>query len=91
MLGDRDFRKSARKVLATFGNAARDLVPIDNFKSSDYEVVFLILGDEPTTVKDNLPFFSKVNLVRAYDNLSQRGYTVSISAASKIERPQANP
>ncbi|HCR1275786.1 TPA: TIGR04141 family sporadically distributed protein [Pseudomonas aeruginosa] len=91
LLGDRDFRKSARKVLATFGNAARDLVPIDNFKSSDYEVVFLILGDEPTTVKDNLPFFSKVNLVRAYDNLSQRGYTVSISAASKIERPQANP
>ncbi|MBS7597807.1 TIGR04141 family sporadically distributed protein [Pseudomonas sp. RC2C2] len=91
LLGDRDFRKSARKVLATFGSAARDLVPIDNFKSSDYEVVFLILGDEPITVKDNLPFFSKVNLVRAYDNLSQRGYTVSISAASKIERPQANP
>jgi len=87
LLGDRDFRKSARKILGTFSNAARELVPIDNFKSSDYEVVFLILGDEPTTVKDNLPFFSKVNLVRAYDNLSQRGYTVSISAAPKIERP----
>jgi len=87
LLGDRDFRKSARKVLGTLNTAARELIPIDNFKSSEYEVVFLILGDEANTVKDNLPFFSKVNLVRAYDNLSQRGYAVSISAASKIERP----
>jgi uncharacterized protein (TIGR04141 family) len=50
-------------------------------------VVFLILGDDAAAVKTNLPFFSKVNLVRAYDSLSQRGFSVKISAAAKIPRP----
>lgn len=87
LLGDRDFRKAARKVLNTFGNDVREIVPLDNFRSSDYQVVFLILGDDVMTVKNNLPFFSKVNLVRAYDSLSQRGFSVKISAAAKIPRP----
>ncbi len=87
LLGDREFRKSARKVLGTFSNAAREIIPLDNFRSAEYEVVFLILGDDAANVKSNLPFFSKVNLVRAYDSLSQRGYSVKISAATKVERP----
>lgn len=87
LLGDREFRKSARKVLGTFSNAAREIIPLDNFRSAEYEVVFLILGDDAANVKSNLPFFSKVNLVRAYDSLSQRGYSVKISAAAKVERP----
>ncbi|NSL53945.1 TIGR04141 family sporadically distributed protein [Uliginosibacterium aquaticum] len=89
MLGDKAFRKAARTVLARINATARDIIPLDNPRSVDYEVVFLILGDEKATVKGNLPFFSKVNLSRAYENLSQRGFPVKISAAPKVDRPVA--
>jgi len=86
LLGDRAFRKAARTVLRRVNPAARDLVPIDGIQSADYEVVFLILGDDAPSVKSNLPFFSKVNLARAYDNLSQRGFTVKVGGAAKVVR-----
>lgn len=86
-LGDKEFRKEARKVIKKeIGAHAVNLVPLDSPKSSDYEVVYLILGDDNALVKDRLPFFSKVNLTRAYEGLAQRGFTVSIAAAPKIER-----
>ncbi|MEO3677410.1 TIGR04141 family sporadically distributed protein [Rheinheimera sp. FR7-31] len=86
MLGDRTFRKEARKVLGRVHHNARDLVPLDGLKSADYQIVFLILGDANHSVKENLPFFSKVNLTRVYENLSQRGYTVKIAGAEKVMR-----
>lgn len=84
MLGDREFRKQARKVLGKLSNEARELIPLDNLKSENYEVVYLILGETTDAVKDNLPFFSKVNLSRAYEGLSQRGFKVTIAAAKKL-------
>ncbi|WP_345871475.1 TIGR04141 family sporadically distributed protein [Shewanella algae] len=89
MLGDRAFRKEARKVLRRVDSDARDLVPIDGLKSADYEIVFLILGDTNASVKGNLPFFSKVNLTRVYENLSQRGFVVKIAGAEKVARDGA--
>lgn len=86
LLGDRAFRKRARTVLRGVNPLAADLVPIDGLKSDDYEVVFLILGADRDNVKDNLPFFSKVNLARTYENLSQRGFHVRIGSASKVAR-----
>lgn len=86
MLGDRTFRKAARKVLRRVNPGAPDLVPIDGLKSADYEIVFLILGDANVSVKENLPFFSKVNLARVYENVSQRGYVVKIAGAPMVER-----
>ncbi|MNL25884.1 hypothetical protein D3C87_1473840 [compost metagenome] len=86
MLGDRAFRKEARKVLRRISHSAHELIPIDGLKSSDYEVVFLILGDANSSVKENLPFFSKVNLTLAFENLSQRGYEVKIAGAEKVVR-----
>ncbi len=86
MLGDRAFRKEARKVLRRISHSAHELIPIDGLKSSDYEVVFLILGDTNLSVKENLPFFSKVNLTLVFENLSQRGYEVKIAGAEKVVR-----
>lgn len=87
MLGDKSFRKKARTVLRGINPAARDLVPLDSLKSSDYEIVFLILGEGSATLKQNLPFFSKVNLTKAFENLTQRGFRVSIAGAPMIPRP----
>lgn len=86
MLGDKAFRKKARTVLRGLNPAARDLVPLDTLRSADYEIVFLILGEGSTTLKQNLPFFSKVNLSKAFENLTQRGFRVSIAGAPTTPR-----
>lgn len=86
VLGDKAFRKKARTVLRGVNPAARDLVPLDNLTSSDYEIVFLILGEGSATLKQNLPFFSKVNLSKAFENLTQRGFRVSIAGAPTTPR-----
>lgn len=86
MLGDRAFRKQARKVLRRVHSDALDLLPLDGLKSSDYEIVFLMLGDANDRIKENLPFFSKVNLARVYENLSQRGFKVSVAGVDTVIR-----
>lgn len=86
MLGDKAFRKKARTVLRSVNPAARDLVPLSTLRSADYEIVFLILGEDSATLKQNLPFFSKVNLSKAFENLTQRGFRVSIAGAPTTPR-----
>lgn len=81
MLGDEEFRKKARQVLAKVSPGLEKALPLKDFKSEDFQVVFLILGEGNQTIKTNLPFFSKVNLVKTYENLTQRGYKVSIQGA----------
>lgn len=81
MLGDKAFRKKARTVLRRVNPAAGDLVPLEAPESADYEIVFLILGEDSATLKQNLPFFSKVNLSKAFESLTQRGFRVSIAGA----------
>ena len=79
LLGDREFRKKTRTVLRRVSNGLQDSVPLDSFKSDGVEVVFLILGEDSSSLKSNLPFFSKVNLSKAFENLSQRGFEVSLA------------
>ena len=86
MLGDRAFRKKARTVLRNVDPAARHLMPLDTLRSADYEIVFLILGEGSATLKQNLPFFSKVNLCKAFENLTQRGFRVSVAGAPTTPR-----
>ena len=78
MLGDKAFRKKARTVLRGVSPDAGDLVPLDTIRTADYEIVFLILGEDSATLKQNLPFFSKVNLSKTYENLTQRGDRKSV-------------
>lgn len=89
MLGDKGFRKQARTVLRRVDRRARDIVPLNSLKSSEYEIIFLILGAEGQDIKKELPFFSKVNLTRVYENLSQRGFTVKIAGAEKVALDRA--
>jgi uncharacterized protein (TIGR04141 family) len=86
MLGDKAFRKKARTVLRGVNPAARDPVPLDTLRSTDYEIVFLILGEGSATLKQNLPFFSKVNLSKTFESLTQRGFRVSVAGAPTTPR-----
>ena len=87
LLGDKEFRRKTRTVLRGINPEIGDYIPLKSLKSSDFEVVYLILGESSETIKDNLPFFSKVNLTKAFENLSQKGFAVSISGAAKEARP----
>ncbi len=89
LLGDRNFRKATRKVLKKVKVGLQDSVSIDGFKSDGVEVVFLILGEDSISLKENLPFFSKVNLTKAHENLTQRGFSVSVAGVDKEDRPSA--
>jgi len=89
LLGDKEFRKKARTVLKKVRSGLQDAVPLDSFKSDGVEVVFLILGEDSATLKSNLPFFSKVNLSKAFENLSQRGFKVSIAGVETEPKPTA--
>lgn len=89
LLGDKDFRKKARTVLRRVSSGLQDSVPLDSFKSDGVEVVFLILGEDSASLKSNLPFFSKVNLSKAFENLSQRGFEVSIAGVGTEPKPSA--
>lgn len=87
LLGDKEFRKETRRVLKGVSNGLQNTVPLDNFKSNGVEIVFLILGEDSSTLKGNLPFFSKVNLSKAYESLSQRGFDVQIAGVGTVTRP----
>jgi len=87
LLGDKEFRKATRKVLKRVCNGLQNAVPLDSFKSDGVEVVFVILGEDSSTLKDNLPFFSKVNLTKAFESLSQRGFDVQIAGVGTLPKP----
>ncbi|UDM61778.1 TIGR04141 family sporadically distributed protein [Pseudoalteromonas piscicida] len=89
LLGDKEFRKKARTVLKRVSSGLQDSVPLNSFKSDGVEVVFLILGEDSASLKSNLPFFSKVNLSKAFENLSQRGFEVSIAGVGTEPKPNA--
>lgn len=89
LLGDKEFRKKARSVLKRVSSGLQDSVSLDSFKSDGVEVVFLILGEDSTSLKSNLPFFSKVNLSKAFENLTQRGFIVSIAGVGTEPKPNA--
>jgi len=82
-ISDKEFRKKARSKLRHICPGLDSLIPLDSIKSSDYEVIYLVLGDDNATVKSALPFFSKINLVKAFENLTQKGFTVTICGVAK--------
>lgn len=88
MLGDREFRKAARSVIRNkVSPKVVETVPLEKFESTDVEVVFLILGEDSRSLKENLPFFSKVNLTKTFENLTQKGFKVTIAGVDKEAKP----
>ncbi|WP_205950696.1 TIGR04141 family sporadically distributed protein [Pantoea stewartii] len=82
ILGDEEFRAAAREVIETnHGSAAKRLIPARKINSGKFEIVLLVLGCEPGDLLKGLPFFSKVNLINMYSNLTQRGLKVTVASA----------
>ncbi|MFQ1005883.1 TIGR04141 family sporadically distributed protein [Gilliamella sp. CG22] len=86
LLGDKEFRKAVSKELKISFPKLKEIIPINQFKSDGVEVILLILGENSSTLKNNLPFFSKVNLADTYQNLTQKGFKVTIAGAEKEQK-----
>lgn len=74
-LSDVEFRKKVNQKLPPAHKSDPDNMPV----SRNYEVVFGIISEYADTVPQNLPFFSKITLMRTMQELTVMGYKMSIA------------
>lgn len=76
-----EFRKKAiEKIAAVSDQSAKfGFISPDSFKTSDFEVVYAIAEKwKSRTFEQGLPFFSKINLREAVQDLHGRGFSFSL-------------
>jgi uncharacterized protein (TIGR04141 family) len=76
-----EFRKKAIDKIAAVSNHSTKFgfLNPDSFTTSDFEVVYAIAESwNSRTFEQGLPFFSKINLREAVQNLHGRGFSVSL-------------
>ena len=83
LLGDEDFRRDVRDLLAKANLILQDAITIAKPTPTDYGVVFAILGTKNSQPCKELPFFSKLNLARTYEDLITLGFNVAVLGISK--------
>jgi len=74
-LQDLEFHKELNKLLPV----QLQFPSIRSLKASDYEIVFAIVSKVAGDIKELLPFFSKISLLHACNQLQAYGYRVSIA------------
>jgi len=84
--GDEDFRMLAHRKVLEHNDTERFLFfGDDDFMSRDFEVTFAIITNwGQRTVAQALPFFSKINLRKTTEELTKRGYRVSLSRVPTV-------
>lgn len=75
---DEGFRGAVRDALGRFDGFA-DVVPPGPLATADFEIVYAVIAPAPIGERHFLPFFSQVSFRRAAEQLSARGYAVSLS------------
>jgi uncharacterized protein (TIGR04141 family) len=75
-----EFRGQARALIAERDAVNQfDIIPETSFASSDYAVVYAIIAPWAGRAREvALPFFSKINLREAAQNLRSRGFQVAL-------------
>lgn len=77
-LADEQFRSEVRTHLANVGRRWAQLVPADKPDPALYQIVLAIIDAAQANPGEHLPFFSQLNLVRTYEELTSFGYVVSL-------------
>lgn len=77
-LSDEQYRKEVKALVAETDAQLAASIEDDRPKTSDYEVVYVILAKANENWPLSLPFFSQLNLVNAADHLSRMQYKVSL-------------
>ena len=79
-------REKARGHLRTVNGALEGLIPLDRPESGrDFEVVFAIIAEDDAGLPGNLPFFSRLNLVLAAEEIRDgSGYQVAVAGIRQL-------
>lgn len=83
LLNDSEFRHSTYNKFKEKLKGSEEFIDVDEFLAEDYEIIYVVLGDNTSTVIENLPFFSKVNLATIYKYLTSMGFKVTIAGVEK--------
>lgn len=84
-ISDEEFRRQVSEIATTeFGTSIFDYT---NKPSSDeYEVVFAIIDDQEADLLDNIPFFSKVNLMLTAQDLDRMHFKYSVCLVKRTSK-----
>src|SRR5262249_23376723 len=79
---DQAFRKAAdEKIVSLTNDPSFRFFETSSLRTEDFEIVYVIVAPwKGRTVLQALPFFSKVNLERPVQEVTNKGYQVSLSA-----------
>jgi uncharacterized protein (TIGR04141 family) len=85
-LRDDTVREKARSHLRNTNPALEDLVPLPRPESGrEFEIVFAIIADDDSGLPGNLPFFSRLSLVLAAEEIRDgSGYRVAIAGIPQL-------
>lgn len=77
---DSVFREAVHKKIKELGgNGSFDFFNAASIQTPDFEIIYVIVASwRGRTLSEALPFFSKVNLLRAVEDLSNRGFRVAV-------------
>jgi uncharacterized protein (TIGR04141 family) len=85
-LRDPTFRASLCQQLRERGRDADvPLIPVERPTSTEWEVVYAILGGDATDTPTSLPFFSQLNFTIAAERLDNIGFRVSLRLVPTAE------
>ena len=78
LLRDADFRRDGRRYLRQMHASWEARIPANTPNPPNFCVVFALLGSDEDDPAQDLPFFSKLNLVRTFQALSPLQYRVAV-------------
>jgi len=73
---DLTFRKDVKAKLQKL-DSTFDIIDLEEYRSSDYEIVYGVIYPGDETISARLPFFSKVNMMQSVETLRGLGFKVS--------------
>lgn len=78
LMADIGYRQEIRKKLNPKGPEWTKLIPKSKPRATSYNIIYVFLGISSVGLAEGLPFFSQLTLMRTYDDLIARGFSVSL-------------
>lgn len=79
-----DFRKEIKIIIQNEDSSIANLIPVGSVDSSKFNIVFaFISGVREVNWREELPFFSRINLIDTWHYLKRMGYKVSVCRINK--------
>lgn len=74
LMKDKSFREKAHEKIPNIVTQRM----VENYKSSNFEIIFVLVSNKATNSRPDIPFFSKISFRNVYSYLTKFGYTVRL-------------